>query len=143
LKRPKTKGDYGISLTNKLGFVASLYATIPRLQNGGMITCKHFAKDYNLKCEGLSPKQVKVPKDVGLEEISKFFGPIINKNGYSYVHSNDLGFIEKVEYLWMTIHQKTYLPSSQLISLRMARGLACEKMGKAMNWVMYGEWTNR
>jgi hypothetical protein len=30
-----------------------------------------------------------------------------------------------------------------LISLGMARGLACEKMGKAMNWAVYGEWTNR
>jgi hypothetical protein len=104
---------------------------------------KHFAEDYNLKCEGLSPKQVKVPKDVCLKDISKFFGPLINKNGYSYVHSNDLEFIEKVESLWTTIHQKPYLPSSQLISLGMAKGLACEKMGKAMNWAMYGEWTNK
>jgi hypothetical protein len=71
-----------------------------------------------------------VPKDVSLEDISKFFRPTLNKNGYSYVHSNDIKFIEKVKSLWMTIHQKPYLPSSQLISLGMAKGLGCEKWGR-------------
>jgi hypothetical protein len=54
LKKPKTKGDYGISPTNKPSFVASLYVAIPHLGDGGMMTHKHFAKDYNLKCESLS-----------------------------------------------------------------------------------------
>jgi hypothetical protein len=104
LKKLKTKGDYGIFPTNKPSFIVSLYIAIPRLIDGGVMTHKHFVEDYNLKCEGLNPKQVRVPRDVNLKDISKFFGPIINKNGCSYVHSNDLEFIKMVKSLWMTIH---------------------------------------
>jgi hypothetical protein len=45
LKKPKTERDYGISLTNKQGFVASLYAAILRLRNGGMMIHKPFAEN--------------------------------------------------------------------------------------------------
>jgi len=31
-------------------------------------------------------KRVKLPKDISLEEISKFFGPIVNKDGYNYIN---------------------------------------------------------
>jgi hypothetical protein len=43
---------------------------------------------------------VKVPRDITLEEISKFFGPIVNKNGYNYEFTKDLSFIEEIETLW-------------------------------------------
>lgn len=97
-------------------------------------------EEYGFTCEGIHPQQVKVPKVINLEEISKVFGQAINKNGYSYVHSNNLKFIKK-NLLWMVIHQKPCLLSSRLISLGMARILVCEKMG-TMNWAMYDEWTN-
>lgn len=32
---------------------------------------------------------MKVPKDISLEEINKFFGPIVNKNGYNYEFTKD------------------------------------------------------
>ncbi len=51
--------------------------------DGGLISKKEFVEKYKFSCEGLSPKHVKVPKDISLEEISKFFGPIMNKNGYN------------------------------------------------------------
>ncbi len=60
---------------------------------------KEFVKKYDFSCERLSPKWVKVLKDITLEEISKFFGHVINKNGYSYEFTKDLIFIEKVERL--------------------------------------------
>jgi hypothetical protein len=34
------------------------------------------------------------------------------------------------------------MPRSKLISFRIAKRLACEKMGKPINWAMYVEWTN-
>jgi hypothetical protein len=37
---------------------------------------------------------------------------------------------------------KPCMPTSSLIFLGMARGLACRKMGKQMNWVMYVKWTD-
>jgi Fe2+ transport system protein FeoA len=42
----------------------------------------------------------------------------------------------------MIIHQKPYVLASRLISMGMVRGLACEKMEKPMNWVVFVEWTN-
>ncbi len=66
----------------------------------------------------------------------------MNKNEYNYEFTKDLVFIEKVERLWMVVHQKACVPTLRLISLGMARGLACDKMGKLMNWAMYAEWTN-
>jgi hypothetical protein len=52
-------------------------------------------EEYGFTCEGIHPQQVKVPKVINLEEISKVFGQAINKDGYSYVHSNNLKFIKK------------------------------------------------
>jgi hypothetical protein len=48
---------------------------------------------YGFTCDNIHPQQVKVPKVINLEEISKVFGQAINKNGY--VHSNNLEFIKK------------------------------------------------
>jgi hypothetical protein len=52
------------------------------------------------------------------------------------VHIDDPKFIKKVESLWMIIHKKPYVP---MISMGMAKGLNCEKMGKLMNWEIYVE----
>lgn len=94
--------------------------------------------------EGPSLKRVKVLQDITLEEVNKFFGPIVNRNGCSYVHTEDPNFIKKVKTLWMVVHQKPYLLASRLISLGMAQGLASKKIhGKPMNWALYVEWTNK
>jgi len=77
-----------------------------------------------------------------LENASKSLGPIVNKNNYNYEFTKDHVFIEKIEKLWMVVHQKPYMLASRLISLGMAKGLACERMGKAMNWAMYAKWMN-
>jgi hypothetical protein len=97
-----------------------------------------------LSFEGPSLKHVKVLRDITLEEVNKFFGPIVNRNGCSYVHNEDPNFIKKVKTLWMVVHQKPYLLASRLISLGMAQGLASKKIhGKPMNWALYAEWTNK
>jgi len=67
------------------------------LRDGGLISRKEFIEKYKLNCEGLSLKCVKVPRYIYLEEISKFFGPIVNKNGYNYEFTKDPLFIEEME----------------------------------------------
>jgi hypothetical protein len=78
-----------------------------------------------------------------VEEVHKYFGPIHNKNGYSYVFSEDLEVIAKVEALWMVVHQKPFFLVSRIISLGMAKKIVLDFKGKKMNWVMYVEWTNQ
>jgi hypothetical protein len=72
---------------------------------------------------------VKVPIDISLEDVSKVFGAIINKNGYNYTYLNDPMYIEKIKVLWMIIHQKLYLHVLRWISLGMTIGLVVEKVG--------------
>jgi hypothetical protein len=141
LKGMKQEGDIHLKGLRP-GFVSPLYAPIPVLGDGGPISKKEFVEKYEFCCEDLSPKHVRVPKDISLKDISKFFGPIVNKNGYSYEFTKDLVFIEKVEKLWMVVHQKPCMLAPRLIALGMVKGLACEKMGKKMNLAMYANWTN-
>ncbi len=103
----------------KASFATPLYVVKTELGNGGLMSIKKIAKKYDLSCERLSPKRVKMLRDTTLEEINKFFGPIVNKNTYSYEFTKDPIFIEKVERLWMVVHQKACVPASRLISLGM------------------------
>jgi hypothetical protein len=128
----KVEGYYN-SLINKPMFTSPFYVKIPKLGDEICMIQIHFVKQYDISAQGLSPKHVKVPKDIAKKYIFKLFEPLANKNGYNYVHTDDPKFIEKMESLWMIIHQKPYVPTSRLISMGMAKGLACEKMGKLMN----------
>jgi hypothetical protein len=56
-----------------------LYATIPELGNGGPMSRKEFAEKYDFSCERLSPKRVKVLKDITLEEINKFLDLLLTR----------------------------------------------------------------
>jgi len=118
-----------------------LYVAILELGDGGPMFRKEFLEN-DLNCVILNLKRVKVPRDITLEKIRKFFGLVTNKNGYSYEFTKDPIFIKKVERLWMVVHQKACVPTSRLISFGMAQGLACDKMGKPMNLAMYAEWIN-
>ncbi len=53
----------------------------------------------------MSLKHIRIPQDISIE-VAKYFGPIVNKNGHSYISSQDLMLIKKVEKLWMVIQQK-------------------------------------
>ncbi len=99
-----------------LAFATPLYANILKLGNGGPISRKRFAKCFHLCVEGPSPKQFKIPKDVIMEEIHKFFGPIQNKNGYNYVFNENPKVIAKLEGLCMVVHQKIGVIASRIIS---------------------------
>jgi hypothetical protein len=71
------------------------------------------------------------------------FGPLINKNGYRYTHSEDEEFIARVERNWMITHQKSKLPNSRLINKAEARGYVVENKGVKVNWCVLAEWTVR
>jgi len=107
------------------------------------MSCKMFVERYDLCLEGLNPKCIKILRNIIVEEMHKYFGPMHNKNGYSYVLSEDPKVITKVEGLWTMIHQKPHVLTSRIISLGMARCVLMELKGKKMNWVMYTKWTNQ
>jgi hypothetical protein len=69
--------------------IAPLYASILKLGCYGPISCKKFAKCFHLYSKGLSPKRLKILKDLIVKEIHKFFGLVHNKNGYNYIFSED------------------------------------------------------
>jgi hypothetical protein len=85
------------------GFIAPLYAKVPKLRNVGHINRKEFAKCYDIWSKGLSPKRIKILGDV-IVEAHKCFGPMHNENGYSYVCSENSMVIAKVESLWTVFH---------------------------------------
>jgi len=78
-----------------------------------------FVDHYGFCFEGLSPKLVRVLIDITFKKVSRIFGPIVNRNGYNYVHNEDPGFIPKAKTLWMIAPQKPYLLTSRLIPLGM------------------------
>ncbi len=98
-KVKKEGGSFGISLSGK-GFVAPLYVEVFPLLNrneSSSFTRKKIAKKYDLCSIGLSPKQIRIPKDCTKEEIEKCFGPIVNKNMYYYTECLDPKLIAMIK----------------------------------------------
>jgi hypothetical protein len=87
-KKVKVEGDYNFP-TNKPRFASPLYAEISKLEDGSHMTWIHFTERYDVSAQGLSPKHVRVPKDIVAKDIFKLIGPLANKNGYNYVHIDD------------------------------------------------------
>jgi hypothetical protein len=58
---------------------------------------------------------IKIPQDISTKEMAKYFGPIVSKNIHSYIYNQGLMLIEKVEKLWMAIHQKLYVPTTWVV----------------------------
>ncbi len=77
------------------------------------------------------------------EDVTKVFGPIVNKNAHSYMECAVSNLIAKIENLWMIIHQKPYVLAGRVIILGMARGLIYEFNGKQMSWATYVKWMNQ
>jgi len=74
----------------------------------------------------MSPKHVWIPQDITIEKVAKYFGPIVSKNGHSYVLNQVLVLVEKIKKLWMVIHQKCYVLATRVVSLGFARRVAME-----------------
>ncbi len=114
-------------------FMIPLYAKPLEVSDGKALTCKEFVEVYGLNSIGISPKRIRVPRDITIEEVSKVFGPIQNKNGHNYVFSEDPVLITKVERFYMLVHQKHVIPTTRLISLGFAKRVVMEMKGDKMN----------
>ncbi len=84
-----------------------------------------------------------MPKFCCKEKDVKLFGPIVNKNGHHYMECGNLVFIEKIERLWMNIHQKPHILAKKMITLGMVKSIIFQEKGILMNWVSYAEWTSQ
>jgi hypothetical protein len=51
--------------------------------------------------------------------------------------------IEKVEKLWMVIHQKCCVFATHVVSLGFARRVVMQMLRKQMNWFLYTKWKNQ
>jgi hypothetical protein len=125
-----------------IGFPPALYAKVPEIYDVHPLFHKDFVEKYDLCFEGLCPKCIKVSKDVTLEDVLNNFGQVVNRNGYNYVHCENLELVVKVERLFMIIHQKSCVPATWIILVGMARGIVCEENRKKMNWAAYAGWRN-
>jgi hypothetical protein len=85
-------------------FMVPLHVEPPEVGDGDPLTCKDFVDIYGLCVEGMSLKWIRVFRDITIEKVCKLFGPIQNKIGHSYVFSENLVLIAKVERLWMLVH---------------------------------------
>ncbi len=68
-----------------LGFVTPLYAELLEIKDGGPIIQKEFAKKFELCAINMSPKHVRIPQDITIEKVAKYFGPGVSKNVHSCV----------------------------------------------------------
>jgi hypothetical protein len=56
----------------------------------------------------------------------------------------DPKLIARLKNLWMVLHQKTWLPSSHLIPIAMARSIVYKKkMSHVMNWALFVTWIEK
>ncbi len=61
-----------------------MYAKLLEMGDGGPIAHKEFVEQYKFCLVGMSPKHVQMPRDLTIKKVAKYFGPVHNKNGYSY-----------------------------------------------------------
>jgi hypothetical protein len=102
-----------------------------------------FAEKNGLCNKGLSSKRLKIAHNCIELEVEKMFGPLEDKNLYKYNFIDNEELIQKVERMWMNIHQKTMVPSSRFINCSEARGFMVQEKGKDVNWHVLVEWTIR
>ncbi len=90
-----------MSLSAK-GFTTPLYVEVHELFTSDgprSFTRKDFADKYDLCYLGMSPQQIRLPRDCTKEEIKKCFGLVVNKNRHQYIKCLNLELITKVERL--------------------------------------------
>jgi hypothetical protein len=78
------------------------------------------------------PKNHKIGKEVKESKVEALFEPCIFRNGYKHSFNHDEKLISSVETLWMVTHQKTQIPSNQLINKAKARGMVHAKKGSKL-----------
>lgn len=113
-------------------WVDPLYETPPKIifDKKTLPSKKEISKKYVDLCnKRLTPKHLKVGRDLLEEEVEALFGTSMNKNGYQYWHTNDEEMITIVENLFMVIHQQTQVLNTHMINKAEARGIICKRKG--------------
>jgi hypothetical protein len=82
--------------SNGPGLITPLYKTVQKLDDGGPISRREFTEQYGLFLEKICLKRIRIPRNVTMEEIQKYFGPIQNQNGYNYVFKEILRLLQKL-----------------------------------------------
>jgi len=122
---------------NLVSYIDPYYAEVLELVFDGInpVSCKTFAEKYSLNNKGANPKRLVIGLHLKEEDIEKYFGPLINRNGYRYSHIEDEELIREVEHLWMVTHQRVGVPNNRQINKSEARGYVYQKLkgDKAMN----------
>jgi hypothetical protein len=62
-----------------------------------------FLDKYGITNQWITPKRLKIRKQIEEEEVEALFGPC-SHNGYRYCHNKDKAFISRVKTLWMIMH---------------------------------------
>ncbi len=82
----RVKLDPSLKASSKpLRFATPLYMEPLKIGYGGPITQKEFAKRFAFCAIGMNMKHIKIPQGISAKEVVKYFGPIVSKNGHSYV----------------------------------------------------------
>jgi hypothetical protein len=81
LKKMKHGHDITPRGNRPFSFIAPLYTSIPNLGDSGLISYRKFVDRYNLSSISLSRKWIKIPRNIMMEDIHKYFGAMHNKNG--------------------------------------------------------------
>jgi hypothetical protein len=92
-----------IEATTLSYYVNPLYGEKPKIifDKKNKISWKSFWEKY-----GITPKRLKIGKEIEEEEVVALFGPC-SCNGYNNYHNEDETLIARVKTLWMIMHQRT------------------------------------
>jgi hypothetical protein len=122
-RKVKQEGEHG----HCTGFAIPLYSKVSELRDGWPLFTKDFVEKYDMCCESLRPKHIKIPRDLTTKDVTKVFGLVVNWNGCNYLHYEDIVLITKIETLFMIVHQKACVLATQLISFRWQEALFMSK----------------
>jgi len=90
-----------LELETPVSYVDPYYAEVPELVFDGcnLVLRKTFAEKYSLCSKGAKPKRLMIGLHLKEEDVEKYFGPLINRNGYKFNYIEDEELIREVEHL--------------------------------------------
>jgi hypothetical protein len=103
---------------------------------------RHFVKQ-GFCGHGAKPDQVRVSKQVTVEECERIFGPVVGtRKKFRYTECKDQRLRAKIEKLWPLLNLKTEMPSNALLPIEFLMEVVAEEKLITVNWATYGEDVN-
>jgi len=106
-KRVKVKLEGSPLGRGKQGYSALVYTEtfdLFPLSSSKSYSRRDFSDKYGLHCSGINRKHLKFGEDYMDEDLGKFLGLVVNKNGHKYMFLRDEETMRKPKLLWMKIH---------------------------------------